>query len=139
MTMPLDEGGTTLVLTTGQLPSDATVQLWVERALADAPEVVVAHVALIAYELVAGASEYGTGPFVVSLSVLDSGYTVLVFVETCTSGGPGGSAAHVAGDQTLVVVAALSTRWGIELRRRARAVWAELGVETPVTLSTELD
>lgn len=137
MTMPLDEGGTTLVLTTGQLPSDATVQLWVERALADAPEVVVAHVALIAYELVAGASKYGTGPFVVGLSVLDSGYTVLVFVETCTSDGSG--AAGVAGDQSLVVVAALSTRWGIELRRRARAVWAELGVETPVTLSTELD
>jgi hypothetical protein len=76
---------------------------------------------VVAHELLTAARRRRAAPYVLRLATLDR-RTLGVSVDDCDPGPDD--------DPNLVLVDGLSTRWGVERRRRARTTWAELTLES---------
>ncbi len=122
------EDTSTLVIPTEDDPPAAVIAAWVACALRELPAPARLRAGLVARELVAGARGRHAAPYVVQLAVLDRRRVLAISVEDCSPAPAGG--AHAA-EPGLVVVAALSTRWGVEQRSLARTTWAELDGDGP--------
>lgn len=114
------EGPNALLLIPGSAePPADMVEEWLFAVLAELPQPFRLQVALVALDLVAGARTTGTPPFVVQLSAVEDGRSLAVAVDDCTRVHPG----NCSGPETLLV-AGLSSRWGVEQRAGGRTRWA---------------
>lgn len=110
-----------LILPTVHEPPPASVRGWVGATLGELPVVARLHAMLVVDELVDNARRHGRAPYVLRLDRPESGNALLVSVDDCAPSPRGwwpGSG--------LVLVGALAERWGVERRRSAKTVWAEL-------------
>ncbi len=114
-----------LILPTADEPSLDVVRAWIRGALRELPLVVRLHAMLVADELVTNARRHGLAPYVLRLDVHDR--TLSVAVDDCAP--PRGRWLQGPG---LTLVGGLSERWGVEPRRGAKTVWAELVFDRPV-------
>ncbi|MGH3758042.1 hypothetical protein [Actinophytocola sp.] len=121
------EDSAVLLLPTDDEPSDELVAAWVHGALRDLPALPRLWASMVTGELVAAARGRMAAPYVLRLTVMDGRRALAVLVDECTAQ-PDDSLS----DPSLVLVAGLSTRWGVEQRPRARTTWAELALEVPV-------
>jgi len=118
---------TILIMPTAHEPSLDAVRGWIRGALRELPLAVRLHTEVVADELVSNARRHGQAPYVLRLDVRDDRRALLVSVDDCAP--PRGDWAPSGG---LVLVGGLSERWGVEPRRRAKTVWAELTFDRPV-------
>ena len=118
---------TILIMPTEQEPSLDAVRGWIRGALRDLPLAVRLQTEVVADELVSNARRHGLAPYVLRLDVRDDRRALLVSVDDCAP--PRGDWAASGG---LVLVGGLSERWGVEPRRQAKTVWAELTFDRPV-------
>jgi hypothetical protein len=125
------EDSATFVIPTETDPSWDMLEGWLHMALLDLPQPVRLRVALVALDLVASARTRQGAPYVVRLSTLDRRRTVVVAVDDSTP-----VLQDSPGDSSLVLVAALCTRWGVEQRIRARTTWAELAASGAADTAT---
>lgn len=113
-----------LIMPTDLDPPTGLVRDWVGSALTRVPPFVRMQAALVTAELVDNARWYGFGPYVLHLSLHDARRVLLIAVEDRVPElGAGWS--DRAG---LVLVAALSERWGVEHGVETKTVWAELSI-----------
>jgi hypothetical protein len=127
--MPVSWGDrrATLIMPTDLEPSTELVRDWVGSALTSVPGLVRARAALLTAELVTNARGHGSGPCVLHLSSRAAHRVLLVAVEDTDPVLGAGWA--VRGE--LVLVAALSDRWGVEWIEGGKIVWAELHLTDP--------
>lgn len=118
MTSP-DGGGVMLVLPDQFDPPIEVIEGWLVAVLVALPQPLRLRAALVALDLVAGARTCGSAPIVVRLSVIDGGHTLVISVEDCT---PASDATSSGPD--LLMVAGLSSEWGVEQRAGGRTRWA---------------
>jgi hypothetical protein len=119
------EDDATLVVPTETDPPAEVVEAWIHAALRDLPAQARLRAALVAHELVTDARARRAAPYVLRLTVLDRRSTLAVSVDCAAA-----SDASVPGT-SLLLVAGLCTRWGVERRLSARTTWAELTVDAP--------
>ena len=122
MTRPSGEENATLVLPTEDDPPAEVVAAWILQALSDLPAPARLSATVVAHELLTAARRRRSAPYVLRLTTHDS-QTLAVSVDDCDPEPDDGP--------DLVLVAGLSTRWGVERRRQARTTWAELAVGSP--------
>lgn len=122
------EDRATLIMPTELDPPMDVIRGWIRGALGDVPVVARLHATLVADELVTNARRHGRAPYVLRLAVRGGGRTLLVSVDDCAAE-LGESWSLRTG---LVLVGGLSRRWGVERRRRAKTVWAEVLLDGPV-------
>lgn len=108
-----------LVLTDHAEPPAEVVEGWLVAALVEVPPLLRLQAALVALHLVASARACGTAPFVVQLSVTDSGRTLAIAVDDRTPADD-----RTAPDPDLLLAAGLSSQWGVEQRADGRTLWA---------------
>lgn len=118
----------TLVVPTETDPPAEVVDAWIHAALRHLPPPARLCAALVANELVTDARGRRAAPYVLRLSVLDRRSTLAVAVDCVTGSDEPVEAA------SLLLVAGLCTRWGVERRLAARTTWAELTVDAPAPL-----
>jgi len=123
-----------LILPTADEPSLDVVRAWIRGALRELPLVVRLHATLVADELVTNAHRHGLAPYVLRLDLPDDRRALLVSVDDCAP--PRGDWSAGSG---LVLVGGLTERWGVEPRRSAKTVWAELTVDRAVLDLVEPD
>ncbi|HEY3712116.1 MAG TPA: ATP-binding protein [Amycolatopsis sp.] len=117
---------------TRELSSLAPLRTWVRAQLAGLPRGIVQDTELVATELVTNAFEHAAGPVALGLELRADRAVVRVEVE---DGGPDllPAAATVSPGsyrgRGLLLVDALSTRWGVEDGHGRKTVWAELPVD----------
>jgi hypothetical protein len=126
--MPLGETGATLTMPKAQDPPTEVVRAWVHAVLAGLPESARLPAVLLTEELVTNARRHGRAPYVLRFSAPGLRRSLRVLVED-SAPDTGGSWMIGSG---LVLVGALSRRWGVERRARGKTVWAELGLDAPV-------
>jgi hypothetical protein len=119
----MPDGATLVLPAENGLPSHA-VDEWVHAALGELPAPARVLAALVTHELLANARRSWSAPYVVRLTALDRRGTLAVLVDDCTP-----AEREAEPDPNLALVAALSTRWGVEQRRYGRTTWAELSVD----------
>jgi hypothetical protein len=125
MTAYRGNDGATLVVPTETDLSPGAVAAWVRAALGGLPEPAGLRAVLVTLDLVHGARARRAAPYVVRLTTLDRRRTLVVHVDDCTPAHAG-----CATDTSPVLAAALSSRWGVQQRRRGRTTWAELAIHT---------
>lgn len=116
-----------LIMPTDHEPTLDVVLGWMRRALRDLPVAVRLHATLVADELLTNARRHGRAPYVLRLDVHDDRRALLISVDD--SQPPCGAWLPGSG---LVLVSGLSKWWGVEPRRKAKTVWAELVFDHPV-------
>ena len=122
------DGATLVVPAEAEMPPGA-VAAWVDAALGRLPEPAGLRAAVVTLDLVAGSRARQAAPYVIQLSAIDQCRTLVVSVDDCTP-------AHesCAPDAGLVLVAGLSSRWGVEQRRRGRTTWAQLAMDGDIRI-----
>lgn len=123
--MPCGDEQAMLIMPSADDPAADVVREWLGYALATMPAPVARQAGLVAEELVADARRHGKPPYVLHLSVHDVRHVLLVAVDDCTA--DLGAAWGQRGG--LVLVSALSERWGVERRALGKTVWAELAFD----------
>lgn len=118
MTVPGGPGAVLVIPDDADPPPDV-VEAWLASALFELPQPLRLQAALVAFDLMAGARMSGTAPFVVRLSVIESGCTLAVSVDACSNVDVGDTP-----DPEALLVAGLSGRWGVERRAGGRTLWA---------------
>lgn len=118
MSTPHGEDTATLVIPTETDPPAEVVDAWVSATLRALPAPERLRTGLVVHELLA---DGGSAPYVVRLDLVDRQRTLVVSVDT--TAGPDDPCSSP------LLVAALSRRWGVERRRRARTTWAELDLD----------
>jgi hypothetical protein len=116
-----------LVLDYGEPPAKV-VEGWLVAALVELPPVLRLQAALVALDLVASARTWGTAPFVVQLYVTDSGCALVIMVDDRTP-----ADVRTVPDPDVLLVAGLSSQWGVEKRADGRTLWALIGSEAGST------
>ena len=106
-------------------PPPKVFEAWLADVLADLPASLRLQTALVALDLVSCARSWGTAPFVVRLSVLNSHRALVITVD---DGTPGYDHATLGSD--LLLVAGLGHRWGVEQRTGGRTLWASISLES---------
>jgi len=124
-----------LVIPTDHLPRAAAIHAWIRGALGNLPAPARLHAAVVTSELVTTARRLGRPPYVLQLTVVDypdrADHGLLVTVDDCTPELPASL------DADLILVRALSRRWGVDRRVAAKSVWAELAFDAGrITLTT---
>lgn len=111
-----------LMMPTDLDPPTGLVRDWVGSALTSMPMLVRMRAALVTAELVDHARTYGSGPYVLHISLHRARRVLLVAVEDqLPTLGVGWS--DRAG---LILLAGISERWGVEFTDVGKTVWAEL-------------
>ena len=126
MTMPWGDKQAMLIMPTDEDPPTAVVRDWLGDALVAVPELVRIQAAFVTAELVTHARRHGRAPYVLHLSVSENDRTLVIAVDD--------SAPELGASWTfrsgLVLIGALSRRWGVDQRPQGKTVWAELAFDT---------
>jgi hypothetical protein len=120
--VPAADDQAALIMPTALEPTAGQVRCWLRKALTGVPLLPRLQVALVAEELVANARVHARAPYVLQLSI--EGGALWVQVDDCSPDSP----QEWGPGSGLVLVAGLSRDWGVERRRRAKTVWAEVAL-----------
>lgn len=115
-----------LIMPTEAEPGLDAVRTWARGALRELPRPARPAAALVVDELVDNARRHGRAPYVLRLDLDEDGNRLLVSVDDCA---PALGARAWPTGAGLVLVAGLAERWGVEPRRSAKTVWAELAFD----------
>jgi hypothetical protein len=133
MTMPWGDKQAMLIMPTDDDPPTAVVRDWIGGALVAVPELVRMKAAFVTAELVAHARRHGRPPYVLHLSV-STGSMIAPRADSTLVLAVDDSAPELGASWTfrsgLVLIGALSRRWGVDQRPQGKTVWAELAFDT---------